>query len=254
MSQSHRIDAKLGGGRIDRTRTLRFTFDGIPYQGHPGDTLASALLANGVRLMGRSFKYHRPRGVLSFANHDVNDVVESPGHTNIRADITPVRDGDEFVAVRQLYGGSINQFGHAFKSFGWNVRWADARDPDSFRRQLTAKTKAIFLNTPHNPTGAVLSRMDLDSAATLPPVLAASTMNGPVGRLLPRNERNAPRTPDATPNTAAITSMRCMRSVRRYAAAAGGNYGLRASGSVLNNRMAANPRSNARSMMIVEST
>ena len=58
MSQSHRID----GGQIDRTKTLRFTFDGLPYQGHPGDTLASALLANGVRLMGRSFKYHRPRG------------------------------------------------------------------------------------------------------------------------------------------------------------------------------------------------
>jgi len=55
---------RLQGGLIDRSKTLRFTFDGKSYQGHPGDTLASALLANGVRLMGRSFKYHRPRGVL----------------------------------------------------------------------------------------------------------------------------------------------------------------------------------------------
>ena len=53
------------GGLIDRSRTLAFTFDGVGYQGHPGDTLASALLANGVSLLGRSFKYHRPRGILA---------------------------------------------------------------------------------------------------------------------------------------------------------------------------------------------
>ena len=46
-----------GGGLIDRSRTLRFTFDGKAYEGHPGDSLASALLANGVRLVGRSFKH-----------------------------------------------------------------------------------------------------------------------------------------------------------------------------------------------------
>ena len=54
MSQSNRIS----GGQIDRSKTFRFTFDGHSYVGHQGDTLASALLANGVRLMGRSFKYH----------------------------------------------------------------------------------------------------------------------------------------------------------------------------------------------------
>src|SRR5439155_10862884 len=52
------------GGRIDRSRVLRFTFDGRPYTGFAGDTLASALLANGVHLAGRSFKYHRPRGIM----------------------------------------------------------------------------------------------------------------------------------------------------------------------------------------------
>ena len=61
MSQINR----LSGGQIDRSHTLYFTFDCKTYQGHAGDTLASALLANGVRLMGRSFKYHRPRGVLT---------------------------------------------------------------------------------------------------------------------------------------------------------------------------------------------
>jgi hypothetical protein len=48
------------GGHIDRSRPLRFTFDGRSYTGYAGDTLASALLANGVHLLGRSFKYHRP--------------------------------------------------------------------------------------------------------------------------------------------------------------------------------------------------
>jgi len=53
------------GGRIDRSRSLRFTFDGRSMEGHPGDTLASALLANGMSIVGRSFKYHRPRGILT---------------------------------------------------------------------------------------------------------------------------------------------------------------------------------------------
>jgi len=60
------------GGLIDRSRTIAVEFDGRRYEGHPGDTLASALLAHGVRLMGRSFKYHRPRGVLSAGVEEPN--------------------------------------------------------------------------------------------------------------------------------------------------------------------------------------
>ena len=51
------------GGLVDRSKPVRFTFDGEPFTGFQGDTLASALLANGMRLVGRSFKYHRPRGI-----------------------------------------------------------------------------------------------------------------------------------------------------------------------------------------------
>ena len=64
------------GGIIDRSRTLSFTFDGERYCGYLGDTLASALLANGVRLVGRSFKYHRPRGILSAGSEEPNALVE----------------------------------------------------------------------------------------------------------------------------------------------------------------------------------
>ena len=64
------------GGLIDRATALPFTFDGRRYEGHPGDTLASALLANGVRLVGRSFKYHRPRGILTAGSEEPNALVE----------------------------------------------------------------------------------------------------------------------------------------------------------------------------------
>jgi sarcosine oxidase subunit alpha len=64
------------GGRIDRTRVLRFTFNGRAYQGHAGDTLASALLANGVSLVARSWKYHRPRGILSAGVEEPNALVQ----------------------------------------------------------------------------------------------------------------------------------------------------------------------------------
>jgi len=69
---------------------------------------------------------------------------------------TIMQPGDEFIAARQLYGGSVNQFGQAFKSFGWNVKWADGRDPESFRRQLGPKTKAIFIESIANPGGVVI--------------------------------------------------------------------------------------------------
>ncbi len=69
---------------------------------------------------------------------------------------TLLKPGDEFIAARQLYGGSINQFNHAFKKFDWHVVWADADDPSSFERALTPKTKAIFIESIANPGGIVV--------------------------------------------------------------------------------------------------
>ena len=63
------------GGRIDRSQIVTFTFDGRSYQGHAGDTLASALLANDVHLVGRSFKYHRPRGIMTVGVDEPNALV-----------------------------------------------------------------------------------------------------------------------------------------------------------------------------------
>ncbi len=71
-----------GKGLIDRTKPVGFTFDGKPYQGFKGDTVASALLANGVKVVGRSFKYHRPRGVLTAGSEEPNAMIEVIGATN----------------------------------------------------------------------------------------------------------------------------------------------------------------------------
>ena len=73
MTQSYRL---AQGGIVDRSRTLDFSFDGARYRGHPGDTLASALLANGVHLVGRSFKYHRPRGIVTAGADEPNALVQ----------------------------------------------------------------------------------------------------------------------------------------------------------------------------------
>jgi sarcosine oxidase subunit alpha len=87
------------GGLIDRSRSIAFTFDGTTYYGHPGDTLASALLANGVRLVGRSFKYHRPRGILSAGSEEPNALVElrtgARREPNTRATVVELYDGLE---------------------------------------------------------------------------------------------------------------------------------------------------------------
>jgi O-acetylhomoserine (thiol)-lyase len=63
--------------------------------------------------------------------------------------------GDEFVASKKLYGGSINQFNHAFKNFGWNVVWADPDDISSFEKAVSGKTKAIFIESIANPGGVI---------------------------------------------------------------------------------------------------
>ena len=68
---------------------------------------------------------------------------------------TIMQPGDEFVAARQLYGGSINQFSHSFKSFGWHVVWADGDDLSSFEKAISPKTKAIFIESISNPGGRV---------------------------------------------------------------------------------------------------
>ena len=95
-----------GKGLIDRTKPVSFRFDGSSFTGFEGDTVASALLANGIKLMGRSFKYHRPRGVLTAGSEEPNALMTagSGAHAepNVRATVQEIYEGLEMRAQNCL--------------------------------------------------------------------------------------------------------------------------------------------------------
>lgn len=137
---------RLTGGVIDHETALRFTFNGKTYSGRKGDTLASALLANGVQLVGRSFKYHRPRGVLSAGSEEPNALVTLRGgareEPNTRATVTELFDGlrarsqnhvgplhRDFMAVNDLLS-PLFASGFYYKTFMWpRAFWEKLYEP-----------------------------------------------------------------------------------------------------------------------------
>jgi len=94
---------------------------------------------------------------------------------------TIMQPGDNFVAANRLYGGSINQFGHAFKNFDWQVRWADSADPQSFETQIDDRTRGIFIESLANPGGTFV---DIEAIAAVAkqhglPLIVDNTMASP---------------------------------------------------------------------------
>ena len=94
---------------------------------------------------------------------------------------TLLEPGDDFIAGRQLYGGSINQFNQSFKKFGWNVIFADSTDPASFEKALTPKTKAIMIESIANPGGIVVDIAAISAIAKKAgiPLIVDNTMATP---------------------------------------------------------------------------
>jgi sarcosine oxidase subunit alpha len=156
------------GGLIDRSKTVRFSFDGELLTGHRGDTLASALLANNVRLVARSFKYHRPRGILTAGSEEPNALVElrngARREPNTRATTIELYDGldaasqnrwpslkFDVLAANQIFS-PIFGAGFYYKTFMWPAFFwekvyepairraaglghtADAPDPDHYEK------------------------------------------------------------------------------------------------------------------------
>ena len=93
------------GSSIDRSKSVSFSFDGKSYQGYAGDTIASALAANDQWILSRSFKYRRPRGVLTMAGQDANTLIQLPDEPNVLADTHAISDG--LKADGQNYDGSL---------------------------------------------------------------------------------------------------------------------------------------------------
>ena len=156
------------GGMIDRSKPVRFSFDGEQFTGFQGDTLASALLANGMRLVGRSFKYHRPRGILTAGSEEPNALVElrsgARREPNTRATTIELYDGLaaasqncwpslrlDLLAANQIFS-PIFGAGFYYKTFMWPAafweklyepairraaglgRAAEAPDPDHYEK------------------------------------------------------------------------------------------------------------------------
>lgn len=135
-----------GRGRIDRSRPVEFTFDGKTVQGFAGDTVASALLGSDILLVGRSFKYHRPRGVLTAGSEEPNALVQvGRGDAmvpNVRATVQEVHDGltvtsqnrlgpldRDLMAVNDLFWPFLGA-GFYYKTFMWPRRfWEDVYEP-----------------------------------------------------------------------------------------------------------------------------
>lgn len=143
MTQAFRT---ASGGVIDRSKPLKFQFDGKSFQGFAGDTLASALLANGVRLVGRSFKLHRPRGIFSAGVEEPNALAEmrtgARREPNTRMTMQELYDGLDaasqnrwpslrwdFLSLNGLIGSALSA-GFYYKTFMWPASfWEKVYEP-----------------------------------------------------------------------------------------------------------------------------
>ena len=138
MALSENLFRLPAGGRIDRSKPVKFKFNGKTLTGYAGDTLASALLANGVKLVGRSFKYHRPRGIMSAGIEETNAVVQLVGEEDepgVIATVIPIYEGLETASVNcwpdvRWDAGAIiarlHRFfpaGFYYKTFMWPNNW-----------------------------------------------------------------------------------------------------------------------------------
>ena len=200
------------GGLVDRNQQLHFSFDGRPMTGLAGDTLASALLANGVRLVGRSFKYHRPRGVLTAGAEEPNALVELRSgdrrEPNTRATTIELYDGldansqnrwptlrHDLMAVSQVFS-KLMVAGFYYKTFKWPSQFweliyeplirraaglgraAEAPDPDLYE---TATAHCDVLVVGSGPAGLAAALAAGRSGAR---VILAETDHAFGGRLL----------------------------------------------------------------------
>lgn len=182
------------GGAIDRQSPINFTFDGATYTGFSGDTLASALLASGVRVLGRSFKYHRPRGLWGAGSEEPNaifDVTEGGRTTpNMRATTTALREGMDLRSVntwpsaardRSAVLDRLHRFlpaGFYYKTFmagGW-MRW------EGMIRKMAGLGQLDAQNIPPADCAQINTRTDVLVIGAGPAGLAAARAAATEGR------------------------------------------------------------------------
>jgi len=231
---THRLNQ---GGRIDRTKEIGFVFNGRRYRGYAGDTLASALLANGVHLIGRSFKYHRPRGILSAGAEEPNAIVQVETGTrtipNLRATQVELYDGLSASSVNCWPSvgfdiGAVNNLasrlipaGFYYKTFmwprdGWHFyegiirraaglgRAPEGPDPDRYER-MNAHCDVLVVGG--GPAGLAAAHAAGKAGARV--ILAEdSSLLG--GSLLDTGDADAGWLDGTTADLAAMENVRCL--------------------------------------------
>lgn len=121
---------------VDRSNKVSFELEGQVIEGFKGDVISSALWANEIKVLGRSFKYHRRRGLLSMANHDINALFDSPDHPNIRGDVVTVEEGQKLK--------SVNTFGSLERDAGSMVELISKFLPVGFYYRTFYSPKFLF--------------------------------------------------------------------------------------------------------------
>ena len=244
------------GGRIDRDRPLRFRFDGRDYTGFQGDTLASALLAAGVTLFGRSFKYHRPRGLLAAGAEEPNALVEidrGPGRRepNQRATMVPLEEGlvarsqNRWPSLRFDAGALVGlaapllPAGFYYKTFlgpgrsGWHRVWEplirrmaglgrapDAPDPDRYANRY-AHCETLVIGA--GPAGIVAALAAAESGGR---VILCDEQSEPGGSLLATPETRIDDQPCWESLAAAVAALRDNPRITLLTRTTAFHYGL----------------------------
>ena len=171
-------DAATGARATPIYQTTSFVFDDVD---HAASLFGLQAFGNIYTRLGNPTNAVLEERVASLEGGTAALAVASGHAAEFLTFHTLLQPGDEFIAANKLYGGSINQFNHSYKSFGWHVRFADADNPADFERLLSPRTKAIFIESVANPGGVIV---DIEAIAKVAqkanvPLIVDNTMATP---------------------------------------------------------------------------